>query len=284
MKSLNLLISLLVIVTMYGQNALETKSIISTKNHENLFTNQVTSNKKSIELISIIEKLFDSKYNNSNDTFEWKPNFHESLSLSAEFGDKVFTKLDTIISYGKNNSFLTLKLDNYNLWDEKYDIFQKIDFLSNALYRGSSIITFEKNDGGDFIVNNNKYLLKYFNKIIISSVVHDASISCGIDSNSEVVIEEVFENIFLTYLNYRICYGLQGTSTDILYFGKFLANDLLNCNERDGDEGYYDFELIKNNKNKNISIIENYKVKEKSKKITKKITYKFNDFEFIPIY
>jgi hypothetical protein len=227
---------------------------------------QLINTKISNDIISLIEKSYNSKYNSSKLVFEWNSNKEESLM----FGKSVITKLDTIITYGKNNEFLAIKLDNYS--SETY----LKDCVTEQCAPKTSLISLTKIESGDIQIDGNKYNQNYFTKNVEGS---ENGSSCG--DKSKISINDFFDNQYYIRLDYGLCNSLQGQSSTILFNGNKLSKELLNCNERDGQEGTYESKIISDSKSKTLTISSIYKSTSKNEKSETK--YQFINGKFVEL-
>lgn len=51
----------------------------------------------------IVAKLFEAKWNKKDSTFQWMPNFSESIQFGSNYKDTLRTKVDTIFDYMEEN-------------------------------------------------------------------------------------------------------------------------------------------------------------------------------------
>lgn len=75
--------------------------------------NTITFKKKDFNIVSVISELFEAKHDDVTKEFIWKPNFAEKLEFGVSSDGYLYTKLDTLLVYGKDKSLGTIVTSTY---------------------------------------------------------------------------------------------------------------------------------------------------------------------------
>lgn len=75
--------------------------------------NTMTIKKNDFNIVSVISELFEAKHNDETKEFIWKPNFAEKLEFGVSSDGYLYTKLDTLLIYGKDKNLGTIVTSTY---------------------------------------------------------------------------------------------------------------------------------------------------------------------------
>lgn len=110
--------------------------------------------KNDFNIVSVISELFEAKQNNETKEFKWKPNFAEKLDFGVSSDSYLYTKIDTLLIYGKDKNLGTIVISTY-VKDENGE-----KESCHACSPSLSLITFRLDE------NRENIELEYFKKFV----------------------------------------------------------------------------------------------------------------------
>ncbi len=73
----------------------------------------ISFKKREFNIPKVLSELFEAKYNEDTKEFVWKPNFAEKLEFGVSSDGYLYTKVDTLLTYGVNKNIGTIVTSTY---------------------------------------------------------------------------------------------------------------------------------------------------------------------------
>lgn len=80
---------------------------------------------------TIVEKLFETKYNEKDSTFKWIPNLSERIQFDTTIRDTLRTKIDTVFNYNDSKIILTTTYKFNDICHSCQPVLGIIELMSN---------------------------------------------------------------------------------------------------------------------------------------------------------